>query len=71
MCKFVAVFMKSCNKAKTLTLEQVRKRTPTERQRREIAALAVLPDDRIDTSDIPEITATTGWIRNPLYKPLT
>jgi hypothetical protein len=36
-----------------------------------VAALAALPDDRIDTSDIPEITATTGWIRNPMYKPLT
>ena len=57
--------------AKKLTLEQVRKRIPSERQRREIAALAALPDERIDTSDIPEITATTGWIRNPLYKPLT
>lgn len=55
----------------TLTLEEIRKRKPTKRQRDEIAALAVLPDDQIDTSDIPEITATTGWVRNPLYRPLT
>lgn len=58
-------------KAKTLTPDQVRKRTPTARQRREIATLAALPDGKIDTRDIPEITATGGWIRNSLYKPLT
>src|ERR1700685_4628665 len=59
------------NKTKTLTLDKIRTRKPTKRQRDEIAALAALPDDRIDVSDIPEITATSGWMRNPLYRPLT
>jgi predicted DNA binding CopG/RHH family protein len=59
------------NKQPTLTLEQIRSRKPTKRQREELAALAALPDDRIDISDIPEITAITGWIRNPLYRPIT
>jgi predicted DNA binding CopG/RHH family protein len=54
-----------------LTLEQIGNRKPTKRERDELAALATLPDDRIDTSDIPEITAVTGWIRNPLYRPVT
>ena len=56
---------------KTATLEQIAKRPLTKRQRREIAALAALPDDRIDTSDIPEITTTVGWLPNPFYRPVT
>ena len=59
------------SKTTTVTLEQIRKRRPTKRQREEIAALESLPDDQIDTSDIPEVTATTGWVRNPLYRPVT
>jgi len=59
------------NKTKSVTLDKIRTRKPTKRQRDEIAALAALPDDRIDLSDIPEITATSGWVRNPLYQPLT
>lgn len=30
-------------------------KTPTDRQAAEIQALAALPEDRIDTSDIPEV----------------
>ena len=58
-------------KTRRLTLEQIKERKPTKRQLDQIAALAALPDDQIDTSDIPEITAKTGWIRNPLYRPVT
>jgi hypothetical protein len=32
-------------------------RTLTPRQQRELAILAALPDDQIDTSDIPELPA--------------
>jgi predicted DNA binding CopG/RHH family protein len=46
-------------------------KTKRKTQRDEIAALAALPDDRIDTSDIPEITSRTDWFRNPLYRPVT
>ncbi len=52
----------------TMTLDEIRKRKPTKRERTELAALAALPDEAIDTSDIPEITATTGWIRNPFFR---
>jgi predicted DNA binding CopG/RHH family protein len=59
------------SKRKTMTLEQLQNRKLTKKQLNEIAALAALPDDQIDTSDIPEITSRTGWFRNPLYRPVT
>lgn len=55
----------------SVTLEQIAKRPLTKRQQEQIAALAALPDDRIDTTDIPEVSATSGWVRNPLYRPVT
>jgi uncharacterized protein (DUF4415 family) len=42
------------------------------RQKRELAALAAMPDDQIDTSDIPELPAG-AWkdaIRGRFYRPL-
>jgi uncharacterized protein (DUF4415 family) len=53
-------------------------KTWTERERRkQLEALSVLPDDRIDISDIPELTAEQmqravrgQWYR-PLKKPVT
>jgi predicted DNA binding CopG/RHH family protein len=59
------------NKPKKMTLDKIATRKLTKRQCDEISALAALPDDRIDLSDVPEITATTGWVRNPLYRPVT
>jgi len=44
----------------------------TAAQRRELAALARLPDDTIDYSDIPPL-AERFWqnaIRNPFYRPV-
>ena len=52
------------------------KRTPgqalTPRQKRELAALAVLPDDQIDTSDIPELplAAWKDAVRGRFYRPV-
>jgi predicted DNA binding CopG/RHH family protein len=66
--------MKKANtttKYKAVTLQQIAKRPLTKRQREEIAALAALPDDHIDTSDIPETATTAGWARNPFYRPIT
>jgi uncharacterized protein (DUF4415 family) len=42
------------------------------RQKREIAALAAMPDDHIDTSDIPELppNAWKDAIRGRFYRPL-
>ena len=42
----------------TRTIEQVEKRRITKAERERIKRLAALPDDQIDTSDIPE--AKTG-----------
>ena len=44
----------------------------TPRQKRELAALAVLPDDQIDTSDIPELPpdAWKDAVRGRFYRPV-
>src|SRR5437660_10905291 len=52
------------------------KRSPgrglTLRQKRELAALAALPDDQIDTSDIPELPpgAWKDAVRGRFYRPV-
>ncbi|HEX9525068.1 MAG TPA: BrnA antitoxin family protein [Reyranella sp.] len=47
----------------------------TAKQRAELAALAALPDDRIDTADIPEVRdwpdAKRGLFYRPIKKQLT
>ena len=47
-------------------------RTLTPRQKRELAALAALPDDQIDTSDIPELPpgAWKNAVRGRFYRPV-
>lgn len=42
----------------------------TKRQKAEIEALAAFPDERIDTSDIPEILDWSGARRGTLYRPV-
>jgi Uncharacterized protein conserved in bacteria len=42
----------------------------TPEQLAEIEALAALPDDQIDTSDIPEVTDFTGFQRGLFYRPI-
>ena len=42
----------------------------TKQQEAEIEALAALPDERIDTSDIPEIVDWSGARRRTLYRPV-
>jgi uncharacterized protein (DUF4415 family) len=41
-------------------------------QRRELAALAALPDDQIDYSEIPPLTEKfwKNAVRNPFYRPV-
>ncbi len=64
---------KATRKSKT---EVRRQRTPgqtlTSRQRRELAALAAMPDDQIDTSDIPELppNAWKDAVRGRFYRPV-
>ena len=47
-------------------------RTLTVKQKRELAALAALPDDQIDTSDIPELPprAWKDAVRGRFYRPV-
>lgn len=42
----------------------------TKEQKAEIQALAALPDEQIDTSDIPEILEWSGAKRGLLYRPV-
>lgn len=42
----------------------------TQRQKADIEALAALPDEEIDTSDIPEIFDWSGARRGALYRPV-
>ena len=42
----------------------------TKEQKAELQALAALPDERIDTSDIPEILDWSGAKRGLLYRPV-
>ena len=42
----------------------------TKAQKAELQALAALPDEQIDTSDIPEIRDWSGARRNLLYRPV-
>ena len=42
----------------------------TNEQKAEIESLAALPDEKIDTSDIPEILDWSGAKRGALYRPV-
>ena len=42
----------------------------TRKQRAELHALAALPDDEIDASDIPEVTDWSGAKRGVFYRPV-
>ena len=42
----------------------------TRKQKAELEALAALPDDRIDVSDIPEVRDWSGATRGLLYRPV-
>jgi uncharacterized protein (DUF4415 family) len=43
-------------------------KNPDEAQRERLKRLAALPDDQIDTADIPEVTDWSGAVRG-LYRP--
>ena len=42
----------------------------SERQRAELEALAALPEERIDTQDMPEVHDWTGASRGLFYRPI-
>ncbi|MGH9625160.1 MAG: hypothetical protein ACRD4G_12580 [Bryobacteraceae bacterium] len=47
----------------TRTIEQIENRQITKAERERLKRVAALPDDRIDTSDIPEVKDPAGWVR--------
>lgn len=64
---------KAVKKSKTeIRRRRVPGRTLTSRQKRELSALAAMPDDQIDTSDIPELppSAWKDAARGKFYRPI-
>lgn len=61
----------------TRTLEQLDNRKITKSERERLKQFAAMPDNQIDTSDIPEIRNRSGWVRvhqhpeHPLHKVLS
>lgn len=55
----------------TMTLEEVRERKLPKREEEYLKKLAEMPDEQIDTSDIPEITDFSGGVRGRFYRPVT
>lgn len=61
----------------TRTVEQIENRRITRTERERLKRAAALPDDEIDTSDIPEIKDRAGWVRvhqhpeHPLHRVLS
>ncbi len=51
-------------------MKKASSRSPTRKQKADIEALAALPDDRIDLSDIPEVCDWSGAKRGLFYRPL-
>jgi uncharacterized protein (DUF4415 family) len=64
--------MKKRAKSKTIAYELKSEQPLTARQKREIRALAAMSEDKIDTSDIPELPAG-AWknaVRGKWYRPV-
>jgi uncharacterized protein (DUF4415 family) len=59
-------------RTRTVTVRHSPRKPLTARQQRELAALAALPDHRIDTSDIPELppSAWKDAVRGRFYRPI-
>jgi uncharacterized protein (DUF4415 family) len=51
-------------------MKRVNSKPRTADQKRELAALARLPENRIDTRSIPEVTNWSGAKRGVFYRPL-
>jgi predicted DNA binding CopG/RHH family protein len=47
----------------TRTIQQIENRKLTSAERARLKQVAALPDNQIDTSDIPEVADRTGWVR--------
>ena len=60
------------NRTKTARTKPAPEDALTAKQKRELAAIATLPDDQIDTSDIPELppSAWKNAVRGRFYRPV-
>jgi uncharacterized protein (DUF4415 family) len=64
--------MKKHVESKTIRFEPKARQALTARQKREVRALASMPDDQIDTSDVPELppSAWKDAVRGKWYRPV-
>lgn len=59
------------------TIEHIEDRKLTQAERERLKRVAALPDNQIDTSDIPEVKDRAGWVRvhehpeHPLHRVLS
>src|SRR5713101_4380040 len=59
-------------RSRVVTIRRMPPRALTAKQKKELAALAALPDEQIDTSDIPELPpgAWKDAVRGGFYRPV-
>jgi hypothetical protein len=61
----------------TRTIEQIENRKISKAERERLKRVAAMPDDQIDTSDIPDMSGQAGWVRvnehpeHPLHRVLS
>jgi len=55
----------------SMTMDEVRKRKLPKSEKEHLARLAGLPDDQIDTGDLPELTTFANGARGRFYRPVT
>jgi hypothetical protein len=55
----------------TMTLDEVRKRKHTKSEKERLIRLASLPDEQIDTSDLPDLSAFADGVRARFYRSAT
>lgn len=61
---------KESTKARQLADKQLTDKQLTDKQKAQLSALEALPDDQIDTSDIPEIRDWSDARRGLFYRPV-
>ena len=68
---------KKADRLVTKTIEQLENRKLSKTERERLKRVAAMPDDQIDTCDIPETKDKTGWVRvhqhpeHPLHRVLS
>ena len=62
---------KAAKEMVTMTLDEVRKRKVSKSETEQLKRLVTMPDDQIDTTDIPEWTTFAGGVRGRFYRPIT